>query len=150
MGKQLLGIVVLGVVAGGLACPTAQAWEAGPFAGPVIWAGTPYSGYSLYVRESIPYFAQHPPVYYSHPVPRPYGFSPYAYPGWVRTPDARYSEAASVSRVARSPEPRVEPLRIVNPYVDPADAPDVEVPDGVALGEPTRPQVVYPASTALR
>jgi hypothetical protein len=33
-----------------------------------------------------PYFALHPPVYYSYPVPRPYGYSPFAYSGNVRTP----------------------------------------------------------------
>jgi hypothetical protein len=31
-------------------------------------------------REQPPYFAQFPPVYYSHVVPRPYGISPYAAP----------------------------------------------------------------------
>lgn len=31
-------------------------------------------------REQPPYFAQFPPVYYSHIVPRPYGVSPYAVP----------------------------------------------------------------------
>jgi len=34
----------------------------------------------------IPFFALHPPVYYSAPVARPYGYSPFAYPGWVTTP----------------------------------------------------------------
>ncbi len=34
-----------------------------------------------------PYFALHPPVYYSYPIPRPYGYSPFAYSGNVRTPE---------------------------------------------------------------
>jgi hypothetical protein len=33
-----------------------------------------------------PYFALHPPVYYSCPVPRTYGYSPFAYPGYMETP----------------------------------------------------------------
>ncbi len=38
----------------------------------------------LRADKSIPYYAVHPPVYYSHIVPRPYGYSPYAYvPGYV-------------------------------------------------------------------
>lgn len=31
-------------------------------------------------REQLPYFAQFPPVYYSHILPRPYGISPFAAP----------------------------------------------------------------------
>ena len=47
-----------------------------------------------------------PPVYYSQPVARPYGYSPFAYPGWVRTPEI--AEAAC------------EPLTLDNPYVTPS------------------------------
>lgn len=50
-----------------------------------------------------PYFALHPPVYYSYPVPRPYGYSPFAYSGNVRTPEI-------VSEL-------IEPAIITNPYV---------------------------------
>lgn len=50
----------------------------------------------------VPYFAAHPPVYYSYPVPRTYGYSPFAYPPNVMTPEI-------VSQA--------EPLEIVNPYV---------------------------------
>jgi hypothetical protein len=60
-----------------------------------------YSGspYSLGQIPTPPYFAIHPPVYYSHPVPRTYGYSPYAYPGTMETPEI------------------VEPEVIENPYV---------------------------------
>lgn len=50
----------------------------------------------------VPYFAAHPPVYYSYPVPRTYGYSPFAYPPGVMTPDV---EIESV------------PLEIINPYI---------------------------------
>mgnify|MGYP001050168337 CR=1 FL=1 len=56
---------------------------------------------TVYDREHIPYFALHPPVYYSQPVGRPYGWSPFAYPGWVQTP------------MVAPPRPMV----IQNPYV---------------------------------
>jgi len=60
------------------------------------------SRYSIYSTESIPYFAEFPPVYYSQPVPRSYGFSPYAYPAGVLTP-----------------EPVAPPKITINPYVKP-------------------------------
>jgi hypothetical protein len=43
--------------------------------------------YNVYSFGRLPHYAQFPPVYYSHPVARPYGYSPYAYPGWVQTPN---------------------------------------------------------------
>ena len=51
-----------------------------------------------------PYFALQPPVYYSQPVARPYGYSPYAYPRWIETPQ---------------PKPVVKPAMISNPFVTP-------------------------------
>ena len=68
---------------------------------------SPFSGYlysSPYAAGRIPtppYFALHPPVYYSGPVPRSYGYSPFPYPGTIRTPEVVIIEART----------------IVNPYV---------------------------------
>jgi hypothetical protein len=56
--------------------------------------------------DNVPYFALHPPVYYSHPVPRTYGYSPFAYGPWVMTPDAAHAP---------------QPLTIINPYVPDAN-----------------------------
>src|SRR5688572_4156806 len=44
-------------------------------------------GYGMGYHEQIPHFALYPPVYYSLPVPRTYGYSPFAYPPTVMTPD---------------------------------------------------------------
>jgi hypothetical protein len=70
--------------------------------------GGGYGGYGWDIAElyrqlynNLPYFALHPPVYYSYPVPRTYGYSPFAYPPGVMTPDAA----------------GVQPLEIMNPYV---------------------------------
>src|SRR5262245_2366025 len=52
--------------------------------------------------NNLPYFALHPPVYYSDIVPRTYGYSPFAYPPGVMTPEV-VSEA--------------QPVTINNPYV---------------------------------
>ena len=62
-------------------------------------------GYAELYRElynNLPYFALHPPVYYSVPVPRTYGYSPFAYPGDIMTPEI----------VAP-----VQPVTIINPHV---------------------------------
>ena len=86
-----------------------------------------YPSWSVYGREYIPYFALHPPVYYSYPVPRAYGFSPYAYPPGTTTPELlplrpAVFRTSSVRPAAptKAPveEPRPKPLRIKNPYVD--------------------------------
>ena len=57
-----------------------------------------------------PYFALHPPVHYSHAVPRTYGYSPWAYPGTFMTPDVNV----------------IEPVEVVNPYVEPEEASETE------------------------
>lgn len=52
--------------------------------------------------QNVPHFAAFPPVYYSAPVPRTYGYSPFAYPPGTMTPEI------------------VEPIvaqEIINPYV---------------------------------
>lgn len=109
------------------ASSTAQAFQ--PYAG----FGTffPGYGYNIYGMDSVPYFALHPPVYYSRPVPRPYGWSPFAYPPGIMTPDVEspaiqpqvYSNphvdsnaSADDDRVAAIPS-TVQPVVIVNPYV---------------------------------
>jgi hypothetical protein len=60
-------------------------------------------------NDHIPYFALHPPVYYSVPVARTYGYSPFAYPPSVMTP----------------PVEEGGPQEITNPYV-PKAAPHAE------------------------
>jgi hypothetical protein len=68
-------------------------------------AGSDFWGYADLYRElynNLPYFALHPPVYYSYPVPRTYGYSPFAYPPYVMTPD---------------PHCEAQPLEIINPHV---------------------------------
>ena len=66
-----------------------------------FWGGNPYGVNRMYRTDrEIPYFAEHPPVYYSHIVPRSYGQSPYAYwPGPFQ------------------PMINPEPIFVPNPYV---------------------------------
>jgi hypothetical protein len=56
----------------------------------------------FYQNERIPYFSLHPPVYYSAPVPRTYGWSPWAYPPGVQTPEIA----------------DCDPLNVENPHVE--------------------------------
>lgn len=53
------------------------------------------------LEQNVPHYAAFPPVYYSAPVPRTYGYSPFAYPPGVMTPDI---------------EEPAEPAEIINPY----------------------------------
>ncbi len=69
------------------------------------WLGYFGSPYSLGKIPVPPYFSLHPPVYYSYPVARSYGYSPYAYPGSFQSPEV------------------VMPQVIENPYVQPQSAP---------------------------
>ena len=100
-------------------------------------AGTPYAGgcgYGFYdyyhyhgLVMNIPHFALHPPVYYSYPVPRTYGYSPFAYPPGTPTPELEFEEAEEVQpTVIRNPYfdgeikgdvTRAQPRVISNPYV---------------------------------
>jgi hypothetical protein len=75
-----------------------------------------YGGYGGYwdigrlygvLAQNVPYYAAFPPVYYSYPVPRTYGYSPFAYPPGVRTPEIEM----------------IEPLAINNPFVKDAEKP---------------------------
>ena len=89
-------MLALAVIAGGVLAGQAQAWDACGCG----WGG--YRGYNL--SYHVPYYAAHPPVYYSIPVPRTYGYSPFPYPGSVRTPEIEVQAA---------------PMSIRNPYVKP-------------------------------
>jgi hypothetical protein len=133
----LLGIVLAGMTSG--AC--GQAWS-GSCYGPG-WFGCGFP--TVYETESVPYFALHPPVYYSYRVARTYGRSPFAYPPEMAAAGSapRWDDRRSDRETDEPAEPR-PPLRIVNPYVQGADRGDVtESPK-------RRPQVIYPASLVKR
>src|SRR5437764_7667500 len=90
----LLGLCVLGTLS------TAQAQDG---CGGYGWGCD--SGYGwMYnsLRYEVPHFAAYPPVYYSVPVPRTYGYSPFAYPPYVMTPDVVEEK---------------KPVTIINPFV---------------------------------
>jgi hypothetical protein len=88
------------------------------------------------LRNTLPYFALHPPVYYSMPVPRTYGYSPFAYPGYIMTPELAApaqpmtmlnphvksgtdKPAMPASDKATSTNMQPVPLVIANPFITP-------------------------------
>lgn len=73
----LLAVAALAIVA-----PAARADHGCGLCCGNMW-GSPFGGYT---SERIPYYALHPPVYYSHVVPRPYGYTPFAYPPGTMEP----------------------------------------------------------------
>jgi hypothetical protein len=72
--------------------------------------GLPYNYFQS--QQELPFYAKFPPVYYSYPVARTYGWSPFAYPPGIMTPD---------------PLGAAQPLEIVNPYAQPSK-PAAELP----------------------
>jgi hypothetical protein len=71
------------------------------------------------LADNVPYYAAFPPVYYSQPVPRTYGYSPFAYPPGVMTPEV---------------VEEVQPAVIENPYFTPgttSEAPAAEAGEPV-------------------
>lgn len=89
------------------------------------------------LADNVPYHAAFPPVYYSYPVPRTYGYSPFAYPPGVMTPEVElaepqvienpYYQGPAPEEVQPSTEPAADettskaspnaPLVIDNPFV---------------------------------
>ena len=94
----------------------------------------PYFPPGGYAPERLPHYALYPPVYYSFPVARTYGYSPFAYPPGVATPDPNFA-AASADRA-------LPPLRIANPFVA---GTEVTRPSEPARAD-SKPVVVYPAT----
>ena len=98
------------------------------------WFGYGGNGPAAYALGNIPappYFALHPPVYYSHITPRSYGRSPFAAPadsGVPATTPVRRSNpylmapaptAAPQTEQAKPVKIAILPKRIVNPYYVP-------------------------------
>ena len=88
------------------------------------------------LAQNVPYYAAFPPVYYSAPVPRTYGYSPFAYPPGTATPEISVQPVAAkeilnpyvpaattaekeenVDQVTQK-DSDPQPLAILNPYVE--------------------------------
>jgi hypothetical protein len=109
------------------------------------WTPWTYLPPSIYVQERSPYFALHPPVYYSYPVQRPYGYLPYPYlPGPLTHGVSRYRPTVGLGPYI--PEQPGVPMAtvpevMINPYAVAKDAAE-PLPEGSL---PARVHVTYPA-----
>jgi len=125
-----LWFVVAMLLAGGLCSSkaSAQLLGQGGYGLGFFNYGSYYSGTTNY---RIPYYALFPPVYYSYPVARPYGYSPFAYPPGTVTPDVPPVAAGPVEyrnpHVPRSSSATLDksasmPRMYTNPFVKPAQS----------------------------
>ena len=124
-------LLILFVLAVALVCgmgPSAKACDGG-----YGWdSGMGWLYQSL--QYNVPYYAAFPPVYYSYPVPRTYGYSPFAYPPGVMTPEVtvapqpqvinnpyvpstKPNQPAKPADTTAKARTQPEPLVIINPYV---------------------------------
>lgn len=85
------------------------------------------------LQQNVPHFAAFPPVYYSVPVPRTYGYSPFAYPPGTMTPEVVES---------------AEPLSVVNPYF--SGASETSTAAEPAAQAPADRTTMAPATRAAR
>jgi hypothetical protein len=88
-------------------------------------------GYYVGSGRVPPYFALHPPVYYSHEIiRRPMGVSPFAYPSWYAPPSGQAAAAAAY----QAPPP----MLVENPFVKKAPAANVstELPTSLEVTNP--------------
>ena len=106
--------------------------------------------------ERLPFYALHPPVYYSLPIPRTYGYSPFAYPPGVMTPEISIEASAPETMINPHVQPQAKPtaskdrvaaapLRIRNPFV--AQAPEIALarrPEYAIAPSPASPQPPLP------
>ena len=112
-------ILLLVAVAATLVCamaPTAPACDGFGYGYGYLYDSLDYN---------VPYFAAHPPVYYSYPVPRTYGYSPFAYPPTVMTPEV----------VAEA-----KPLQIINPYVPSSEKSAPKADEDRTAAAPSQPE----------
>lgn len=85
--------------------------------------------YNMYTQDQPPFYAMYPPVYYSRPLSRTYGFSPFAYPPGYSTPQNYFTSPQGLQTSAlydtnappqmATTVAQATPLVIENPFVHP-------------------------------
>ncbi|HUY36557.1 MAG TPA: hypothetical protein VMV69_27725 [Pirellulales bacterium] len=102
---------------------------------------------NMYGMDSVPYYSLHPPVYYSLPVARTYGYSPFAYPPGFMTPEIMPPEPRLMvnPHAPRRSSPKraaervtMAPRVIENPYASSRrrSSPQVAILEGPRAAEP--------------
>lgn len=129
LGKGLLMAGAIALGANLTSTANAQMGMGGYALGYGYLGNGPYN--NLYDAGPIPYYSLYPPVYYSQPVPRTYGYSPFAYPPGFLTPEVEWAQpkvmlnphvpqqsSAPQRRSIPSDRTAAAPKMIVNPYVE--------------------------------
>ena len=134
MRKIVLSLFVIAIIGLFITTFATTSEAAKPFHAGRGFYGFPYNQfaygngfwpYTLGFVPVPPYYALHPPVYYSAPVPRTYGYSPYPYPGHVRTPEIKVAVPKEImnphvkpqAKKASNRTARLQPRVIINQYV---------------------------------
>jgi len=86
-----------------------------PFFGPI-------GNFRSFPREQPPYFAQFPPVYYSHIVRRPYGVSPFAAPPGIMPVEMTIPVAVTPPQSIRNPHFHGQPITPMEDMPAPAES----------------------------
>ncbi len=151
---KLARIALLSSCLAAALCGSAQA--AYPYAWPNELGPTAFgvtgTMYGLGLVPTPPYFALHPPVYYSCPVPRSYGYSPFAYPPCVQTPQVDFLSFPPADDVEAKPHeelPPAQPTAKVAVRGQWIENPFVANPSHGMIANPYVPSEVYDASLAL-
>jgi hypothetical protein len=111
------------LLGGGTAAQAFDGW--GGYSSHFPWYGYGNNGPAAYALGNIPappYFALHPPVYYSHPTPRTYGHSPFACG----------CDCHGAGRSTAAHRVQANPFIQVKPTAPPAPAEQIEKPVKVA------------------
>ena len=134
----LIVVLLAGPAATSLAGPYSCFCQYGPYVGG-LGCGYGYCYGDGNFGSQVPYFSLHPPVYYSHPMAYPFGYSPFPNPPYAAVAE-EWRNDAGAAQTAHSP-----PLRIVNPFVTQTNT-ATELPSAIP---PARaPKVIYPAAMA--
>jgi hypothetical protein len=109
-----------------------------------------------YSQEYVPYFALHPPVYYSYPIARTYGDSPFPYPpgltalqAYSPSPQPQIIKNEHIEDANPSTDQQYQtrmPLRIHNPFVEQSDNTGMSKGAKWEGNKMPKPSVIYPAS----
>lgn len=130
--SRTLGLLILVAAVWGASSGAANAQVGGA----PSFLGYGFSGNGLYGSmnwQTPPYYALFPPVYYSFPVARPYGYSPFAYPPGYVTPAIEPVQAKTIinpfvpRKEAQPASDRTAsaPKVILNPFVARRSTPEL-------------------------
>jgi hypothetical protein len=109
--RSLLLAVVLALASTSAGNASAQCAGGGPFYGGYGYGAWDVGRLYGVLSRNVPYYAAFPPVYYSVPVPRTYGYSPFAYPPGVMTPEVEFSQPVTINNPYFKGE-KVEPAKL--------------------------------------